>query len=132
MFITLEAPEAPIGLDLDDFQRVLLPTYKSGIVVRVGTRATYSVEGTILLADGKALVFKSGAIVSIEVTESAPIAFFTDEHGVFQAYGLLPGSYGIKLKEGEPYTGIFILPEEAGLLFPVGIFRMTAPAEKGY
>lgn len=127
--ITLDAPEAPPSSAITGFMRILKPTYKSGIPVRVGTRATITAEGTLLFRDGGTIDLRAAEIRSLDAASAQPGEVFTDEQGIFQAYGLSPGRYEIRLRENPDAREAFVIPEKAEGSYPVGPLRL--PIEKG-
>jgi outer membrane usher protein len=127
--LTVEAPEAPPGTDPGAFLRTVEPSYRSGIAVLVGTRATLYAQGRITMADGKAAVYRVGYAFSQDDPKSSRMPFFTDENGVFQVYGLTPGNYEITLQGADAFHAGFSIPSDASGLFEIGSFQL--PVQKG-
>jgi outer membrane usher protein len=86
--VTLSSPTAPVDSNMGPLVRFLSPTYKSGSVIVVGSKATISVSGK-LVANGKPLGYRAGKFGN----ES----FFTDEDGSFQVYDLTAGTWTLTI-----------------------------------
>jgi len=125
--ILLEAPETPPGTDLGEAQRVLAPTYRSGIVIRAGSEPTVPAEGTLLLPDGSPARLRVGEAVRAGEREGTPLKFFTDEAGVFQLYGLQAGDYRLRLYPQGGEEAVFSILQDAQGLQRIGVLRLAAP-----
>jgi outer membrane usher protein len=92
--ITIEVPELPVGVDMEQDRFFPRPTYKSGTVVRPTATATVFVGGTLVDAGGEPVALAAGTVLQ----NDEPVAqFFTNRAGGFQIYGLTPGSYDAAL-----------------------------------
>ena len=129
--ITVEAPEAPPGTDAGELLRSLAPTYRSGIPVRVGGPATIYAEGYLLSGEGKAVAWRAGEVRPAEDAQGQPIAVFTDENGLFQVYGLAPGSWEVLFPGEEPFKARFTIPGDSSGLYEIGSFRLPIRELKG-
>lgn len=95
----LDTPMAAEGYEVSQPVRVLRPTYRSGTVVRTEITQTVFVEGTLLSGDGKPVALQGGIFVALGEGEGQAqmgLHFFTDEMGIFQVYGLHPGTYELR------------------------------------
>lgn len=92
------SPETlPVGSDINDYTKIVYPTYRSGILLLAQPRIFMYAGGTLLDREGAPLGLITGSIDGRE--------FFTDESGYFECYGLTPGEYTLDLEEGaEEYT----------------------------
>jgi outer membrane usher protein len=95
--IHVESPELPLGLDLGTTSFTLLPTYRSGTVIPMGTEASVFVQGILVSPDGEGISLQVGEVISLTEPQSEPILFFTDEGGIFMIFGLKPGIYRLRL-----------------------------------
>lgn len=129
--ITVEAPAAPPGADAGEYIRTLLPTYRSGVAVRVGSRATVYGEGYLLTAEGKAVAFRPGEARPTDDPRAKPIQFFTDENGMFQVYGLAPGDWNLLFEGEEQFAASLLIPEDAEGLYTIGSLRLPLHGTKG-
>jgi outer membrane usher protein len=110
--ISLSSPTAPVDSSMGAVVRILQPTYKSGTVLVVGTKATVSIVGKLVF-EGKPYVYQSGKLASSSHSEE----FFTDEDGSFQIYNLTPGVWKMTVDGME--TSITV-PQTASKQYDVG------------
>jgi len=126
----LDTPLAAEGFEVSRPVRVLRPTYRSGTMVRAEITHTVFVEGTLLYEDGKPVALQGGAFVALGEGEGMPqekVYFFTDERGIFQAYGLHPGTYELRFSTNLPSVRVTIPEGESGF---IQLGRILLP-EKG-
>jgi outer membrane usher protein len=123
--ITLDAPEAPLDSGIADVDRVLVPTYRSGIAVRVGTKATITAQGTLRYEGGEAIALQAAEIVPRGSPSASPLEVFTDEDGVFQAYGLTPGRYELRLSADEAVREPITIPPDASGWYELGTLQLA-------
>ncbi|MFO7850302.1 MAG: hypothetical protein R6V67_10110, partial [Spirochaetia bacterium] len=113
--LSLDTPESPPETGLMEENIQLLPSYKSGHVIRPRIRETISVEGTLLTLNKKPIPFQAGEIRAADPPEGEPpegILFFTNGEGVFRLYDVEPGEYKLHLY-AERITGSEItVPED--------------------
>jgi outer membrane usher protein len=94
--VRVDSAKLSDGLTLGTENYTLLPTYKSGTVLEVGSDATVYGYGKILSPEGKPLELGFGQIYFVDEPDRAPVEFFTNRAGDFQADGLKPGHYEIR------------------------------------
>jgi hypothetical protein len=88
-------------------------------VVRAEITHTVFVEGTLLYGDGSPVALQGGALIAIgegERMSQEKIYFFTDEMGIFQAYGLYPGTYELHFSTNLPPVRITIPEGKSGFI----------------
>jgi outer membrane usher protein len=90
----------PLGASLDKTEFALLPGYKSGYRLAIGSKAAATVLGTLQDAEGEPLGYQPLEIVSLDAKNPAKISSFTNAGGKFLAPGLAPGSYEIRITDG--------------------------------
>ena len=115
----LDTPMAAEGYEVSRPVRVLRPTYRSGTVVRAEITHTVFVEGTLLYGDGSPVALQGGALIAIgegERLSQEKVYFFTDEMGIFQAYGLYPGTYELHFSTNLPPVRITIPEGKSGFI----------------
>jgi outer membrane usher protein len=95
--ITIDAPSAPAGVDLGQGSFRLLPPYRSGYLLTVGSDYNVSVLGRLVGQDGEPISLVSGQAVEVAQPQKEPITFFTNREGRFGLTGLAPGKWRLKL-----------------------------------
>ncbi|MBP2313878.1 fimbria/pilus outer membrane usher protein [Azospirillum soli] len=102
----LDVPDAPVSYDLGNDRPVLVPRYRSGTVVPIGTDATASLSGVLKGEDGKPLGLQSGVLRPADGSGAAEIAFFTNRQGRFRVEGVRPGRWTLVIHgmEDRPKT----------------------------
>ncbi len=120
--LLIDAPQAPAGSEVGGNVRVLQPTYRSGTVVRAGTKPTIFIEGTLLFRGGRPVAYRAGTLTPVRPEPGSTegeksIPFFTDEGGVFQAYGLRAGGeYEMRISGIKTTILIRVPPEISGFV----------------
>lgn len=128
----IDAPDVPQGLEIGPHRYRLLPAYKSGILISVGTGATVFVLGNVTDIDGKPVTLAAAEIVSRDRPEAEPILTFTNRSGRFAAEGLRPGKYLLRLYATPELPIAFEVPEDTIGRFDLGnLQRPTAPGGAG-
>lgn len=123
--LQLDAPELPLGYDLGRDRYYLLPTYKSGTLIQVGTDATIFVRGTLLNPNGQPISMQAGVVQSRSDAGWQPINLFTNRGGRFALSGLKPGRYELWLYANPKAVIPFELP--AGKTGVVDLGQLQAP-----
>lgn len=95
--LKLAAPELPIGYSLGEESIALLPTYKSGTLIRTGEEGTVSLRGELYFADGTPVSLISGELVPVEAPERQRVFLFTNRAGRFGLEAVIPGKYELVL-----------------------------------
>lgn len=97
--LLVTAPDAPISADLGEGNFRLLPPYRGGYRLRVGSDYNVSVVGQLLGPDGAPLALLAGTATGIGKTGREPVALFTNAAGRFGATGLAPGRWVITMAD---------------------------------
>lgn len=108
--LTVEAPNLPAGYSLGAESRALVPTYKSGTLVRVGEDSTVFVRGTAVDAAGAPLAFAVGELTSLDEPSRAPLVLMTNRVGRFSVIGLRPGRHAIRISGAVPSAANLVIP----------------------
>jgi outer membrane usher protein len=118
--IEAELPGVPADYALGPLRYVVEPTYRSGTVIRVaGTRRVYA-RGQLLDVQGQPIDLAAIEVLprqepAVTIDPETPVGglSFTDERGIFEIYGLIPGEYRV-LVLGRPGLegGFSVGPDE--------------------
>jgi outer membrane usher protein len=121
--LIIDAPNLPAGMDLGNRNITILPSYRSGTLVKVGTDATVFLRGILLNANGEPVSLQSGEIVSLSDRNWQPVTLFTNRSGRFATAGLKPGRYQIKLFTNPPAEMEFEIPANATGIYDTGTLQ---------
>jgi outer membrane usher protein len=125
--VSVEAPELPLGYDLGPPSYTILPTYKSGTLIRIGSDATVLIRGVLVDSRNNPLSLKAIEAISLDDANWQPITFFTNRAGKFAAEGFKPGRYeGRILGEKQSIFRFTIPPNRVGI-YDLGILQLSAP-----
>jgi outer membrane usher protein len=122
--LLVDAPNLPVGMDLGERSILVLPTYRSGTVVRVGTDATVFLRGVLLNPNGEPVSLQSAQIVSLSDPNGKPVTFFTNRAGRFATSGLKPGRYEIRLFTNPPSVLQFEIPSNTRGIYDLGTLKL--------
>lgn len=120
----LSAPDLPIGLELGQDYFQLLPSYKSGILVTIGTGATVYLEGIIRDVSGEIVRVQAGRLESVD-GQAPDILLFTNRHGQFRTQGVRPGAYRLILTGITGRSAVVEIPPETTGRYSVGEVHLT-------
>ncbi len=118
--VTIDTRHVPAGFDVGASQLVLAPTYRSGVIVEVGTGADAYVRGRLMTA-GHAVALTSGLVTG---PGGYARQIFTDRNGVFYAYGLTRGAYTLTVP-GAQATIAFTVAAAKGKMVELGTLEVT-------
>ncbi|HEV7369731.1 fimbrial biogenesis outer membrane usher protein [Arenibaculum sp.] len=116
--MTIEVPDAPAGYDLGEDRPTLLPSYRSGTVVPVGTDGVASVAGVLQGPDGAPLGLQAGVL---EGPDGAQTTFFTNRTGRFRIDGVSPGAWRLVLTTMEAAPVAVSVPADADGTIDLGV-----------
>jgi outer membrane usher protein len=103
----------------------LLPPYRSGYVLTVGSDYNVTALGRLLGSDGEPLALVSGQAVELSKPNREPVTFFTNREGRFGISGLAPGLWRLEVS-GEAATVVDI-QENAESIVRLGEIRAAGP-----
>jgi len=109
--IIIDALDLPLGYELGQQVYDVQPSYRSGIVIPVGTGATVLGDGVLVDAEGTPLPLELGTITSLDDEARPPIEFFTSRKGRFRVEGLSPGRFRLSLANAPGQAIDFAIPE---------------------
>ncbi len=121
--LTFDVPEAPPGYDLGAGSAQVLPPYRSGYLITVGSDYFVSAVGELIDAAGQPLKLWVGQAVELSQPDRAPVRMFTNASGRFALQGLRPGRWRIESAADSTTVYILDVPADAEGLVRVGIIR---------
>ena len=92
-----DVPDAPPGYDLGAGNVEIVPPYKSGYNLKVGSDYHLLVIGRLLDREGQPNSLLAGKAIDLEAPKRAAITMFTSRSGKFGAQGLRPGRWRIEM-----------------------------------
>lgn len=95
--LLVTAPDAPLDADLGAGSFRLLPSYRAGYLLTVGSDYSVSAVGRLLGPGGDPVALVSGLAYEIDKPEREPVPFFTNREGRFGLIGLAPGRWRLEL-----------------------------------
>ncbi|WP_254291529.1 fimbrial biogenesis outer membrane usher protein [Sphingomonas tagetis] len=110
--ITVDAPNAPAGADLGQGSFRLLPPYRSGYKLEVGSDYFVTAIGRLLDVDGEPVSLVTGTATELSKPERTPVTVFTTRDGRFAAAGLAPGRWRIEMLDAKKSTFIITIPAD--------------------
>jgi outer membrane usher protein len=128
--LRIDAPSLPVGYDLGSTNYTVLPTYKSGTVIRIGTDATIFLRGTLRNAKDEPLSLQSGEVVSLSDLNWKPLQLFTNKAGKFALTGIKPGRYEIRMYSDPPVVFSINIPEGKTGIYDLGVVRSPSDRSK--
>jgi outer membrane usher protein len=120
--LSIDAPELPPGYDIGPGAYAVQPTYKSGTVIVVGSDATVLLGGLLEAPDGTPISLQAGEIVAIG-EEQRVVEFFTNRRGKFNAEGLRPGFYEMRLFLDSSARITFEIPKGTAGFYEIGTLK---------
>ncbi|OYQ65938.1 hypothetical protein B9G53_05920 [Pseudanabaena sp. SR411] len=121
--LRIDAPSLPVGYDLGTSNYNVLPTYKSGTVIRIGTDATIFLRGTLRNAKDEPLSLLTGELISVSDPTWTPLQLFTNRAGKFALTGVKPGSYELRMYSDPPIIFSIDIPKDKIGIYDLGVVR---------
>ncbi|MFN9762135.1 MAG: fimbria/pilus outer membrane usher protein [Pseudanabaena sp.] len=121
--IRIAAQNLPVGYDLGQTNYAILPTYKSGTAIRIGTDATIFLRGTLRNNKDEPLSQLSGEFISLSDPKWTPLQIFTNKAGKFVLKGIKPGRYELKMFNDPPAIFSIDIPEGKTGVYDLGAVR---------
>jgi outer membrane usher protein len=118
--ITVQSPDAPPTADLGRGAFRVMPPYRSGYRLQVGSDYSVSVVGRLLDAAGRPLSLLAGEARE-EGANGVAIALFTNAEGRFGATGLKSGRWRIIFATDPETRYLLVIPANAGSVFSAGV-----------
>ncbi len=118
--VNIDVPNLPLGYDLGDESFVVLPAYKSGTIIHIGTDATVLLGGVLKRSDGSPIGLQAGELVALDNPEWEPKILFTNRSGIFRVEGLSPGLYELRMFNDQRHSVKFEVPEKSAGYYDIG------------
>lgn len=94
--VRVEPVDPPLGATPDRMTFQLAPTYKSGVLLKVGKEARIVAIGRLVDDFGAPIAYLPLEVRRVDRDDEPPIATFTGKNGSFHAPDLRPGKYEIR------------------------------------
>lgn len=124
--IVYDVPDAPPGYDLGDGVVRVLPPYRAGYRLEVGSDYAYTVTGTMVSEDGEPIALLAGEAREETMDGRGPLQFFTNRTGRFALSSLRPGRWILTVGAGVPRRFIIDIPHDAAGVVQLGTLRPEA------
>lgn len=121
--LQVTAPDSGLGVDLGEGTFRLLPPYRAGYRLTVGSDYRISVVGRLTDANGEPISFVGGAAIELALPEREPVQLFTNATGRFGATGLAPGRWRITLADADKTSFDLVIPEATENTIAIGDLR---------
>ena len=128
--LTLNAPDLPIGRDLGTTRHQVLPSYRSGVLIRTGTEATVFLRGVLVDRAQQPVSLKQGQVRSLSDPNWPTIDFFTNRTGRFALFGFKPGRYQLQVSGIEAATLEFEISEQQQGQYNIGSLQLPVLLER--
>ncbi|NJR66492.1 MAG: fimbrial biogenesis outer membrane usher protein, partial [Leptolyngbyaceae cyanobacterium CRU_2_3] len=122
--VQIDAPDLPVGYDVGQRRYSLLPTYRSGTAIYVGTEGTVFLRGVLVNQNHEPIALQTGLIVSLSDANWASITLFTNQAGRFAVPGLKPGRYEIRLNN-QLGVAQFEIPDGKTGIYDLGTLEVS-------
>ena len=109
--VTVDAPTAPPGVDLGQGAYRMLPPYRAGYHLVVGSEYYVTALGRMLGDDGAPISLVSGRAIELAHPDREPVVVFTNREGRFGLAGLRPGKWRIDMLTDPKTAFVIDIPE---------------------
>ncbi|MFC7537260.1 fimbrial biogenesis outer membrane usher protein [Sphingomonas sp. GCM10030256] len=128
--VVVDAPDAPVTVDLGQGSFRLRPAYRSGYKLIVGSANNVTAVGRLLDAGGQPLSLISGSAIPVDQPQAEPTALFTNREGRFGASGLAPGRWRITMNDDAGSTFVIDIGRNAEGVLSLGELKPSGTAGK--
>lgn len=122
--VTYDAPNAPPGYDLGAGNVRVLPPYKAGYLVTVGSDYSLTALGRMLTEDGQPVSLLAGQAFELDKPDAPPQTIFTNREGRFGLSGLKAGKWRIEMPTEPKSSVIITIPENAAGVVRLGDIQL--------
>lgn len=102
--VVYQVPDAPPGYDLGAGNVQLVPPYKAGYRLEVGSDYNLMVLGRLLDRDGEPISLLAGKAIDLGAPRRPAVTMFTSRNGRFGVQGLRPGRWRFEMPTGASTT----------------------------
>ena len=95
--LVYDVPDAPAGYDLGAGNVQIVPPYKAGYHLEIGSDYHLLVIGRLLDRSGQPISLLAGKAIDLHAPKRPAITMFTSRNGNFGAQGLRPGKWRIEM-----------------------------------
>lgn len=124
--VAYDVSNLPVGYDLGAGGFDVLPAYRSGYRLTVGSDYTVTVFGTLMGADGEPITLLTGTAREAGRTDGPAVTVFTNRTGRFGAQGLKAGRWMLEMATEPPARFVIDVPADAVGLVRLGELRPEA------
>lgn len=121
--LTFDVPEAPPGYDLGPGSAQVMPPYRSGYLITVGSDYFVSAVGQLLTDSDAPLTLWVGQAVELANPERPPIRVIANASGRFSIQGVRPGRWRIESSSSSSTVYYLDVPADAQGLVRIGTLR---------
>lgn len=121
--LQLDIENLPPGLSLGVDRPLLLPSYRSVLVVPVGSNARTQVTGRLI--GSKQLAAPLHTLLLTQAGASESLDLFTNRKGVFMSSQLMPGAYELRQPGSSLVLARFIVGDETEGIMDIGIVQIS-------
>lgn len=101
--LVYDVPNAPAGYDIGAGNVQVVPPYKAGYHLEIGSDYHLLVIGRLLDREGQPISLLAGKAIDLKAPKRPAVTMFTSRNGKFGAQGLRPGRWRIEMPtEGGP------------------------------
>lgn len=125
--LRVNAPDLPIGYEIGPQVHYIVPTYKSGTLIQVGSDASVFLKGRLVDSQGKVVALQAGEVLSLSDSDWKTVTIFTNKAGKFALEGFKPGKYLIRLYTDQPQVAHFTIPDAQEGIYDVGPIQVSIP-----
>lgn len=128
--LVYDVPGAPAGYDLGQGNVQLIPPYRAGYKLEIGSDYHLLVIGRLLDGEGQPVSLLAGKAIDLGAPKHAALTIFTARNGKFGAQGLRPGKWRIEMPSEPPTAYEFEVHDSADGTVRVGDLRPVDATKK--
>jgi outer membrane usher protein len=118
--VRVEPVDPPLGATPEKTTFQLAPTYKSGVLLKVGKELRIVAIGRLREAGGAPIAYLPLEIRRVDRPDEPVISTFTGKNGSFQAPDLRPGRYEIRPSSARWGSVTVKIPEKSAGMYRLG------------
>ncbi|HLI67505.1 MAG TPA: fimbrial biogenesis outer membrane usher protein [Caulobacteraceae bacterium] len=117
---TYDVPKAPVGYDLGPGTFSVMPPYRAGYVIVVGSDYSVTGVGRLLSRYGEPVSLLAGQATEVDNPQHPAIEVFTNRDGRFGVLGMRPGKWRITMPTDPASVYLITIPEGAKGMVALG------------